>query len=76
MNRECYGDWLPALELYRCLGDGTFHQMTEAPDFCHNCKRPAVPVTQDPVLTRKVVSYEVKIDSFGWLPYQQEEHEV
>ena len=72
MNRDCYGDWLPAIGMYRCLMDGKFIPRKTQPKTCPNCHRLALPrVTKAKPRFRVVKQHQIFLGSFGWVNYNK-----
>jgi len=73
MNRDCHGDYIPALKLYRCLMDSTFIDATTEPTLCTHCGRKAIPeihlIVETPVRIYQVK--EVMIPHVGWIEYER-----
>jgi hypothetical protein len=60
VNHTCNGTWFPALDLYRCLGNGKFVAMREQPGICPACGRKAHPQVQSETAVRSSVVEQVK----------------
>jgi len=61
MNRECHGDWIPSMKMYRCLYDGKFVVTDKKPAVCSNCNRNALPSTVRRPKVRTLVMRQVRI---------------
>lgn len=60
-NRECHGDWVPSIGMYRCFLDSTMVPVGEKPTICPNCRRNALPVTRRRPRLRTLTLKQVRL---------------
>jgi hypothetical protein len=80
MNTECHGDFFPALGVYRCFGDGSFHDAATAPEVCPQCSRKADPRVHAEAQVARIVETDevvtVYVEPWGWLDVAKKRQQV
>jgi hypothetical protein len=61
MNRTCNGNYIPSINMYRCLYDGTMVEAEAKPTVCTHCKRDAFPTTVRRPKLRTVILKQVRV---------------
>lgn len=62
MNRDCHGDWVPKLGLYRCFLNGKFiPDLAKKPTVCPNCHRAVWAITRRRPKLRSLLMMQIKL---------------